>query len=199
MTESLTDRHLLGEAPAVRSDEHSAADVATAGLTFEQIFEREVDWVVRTLRRLGVGPGEVEDVAQQVFLAVLGKMGDRDPGQPVRPWLFAFALRAAANHRRLARHRREVPDTGRDEPHALAGSSPEEHVARQQDRALLLKALAELEMDRSAVIIMHDLDEMSAPVIAEALGIPLNTVYSRIRLGRADLEAAVRRLSRRSR
>lgn len=198
MTESLTHRHLLEEAPAV-SDEHVATEVAHPALTFEQIFEREVAWVVRTLRRLGVGSAEEEDVAQQVFLAVLGKMADRDPRQPVRPWLFAFALRAAANHRRLARHRREVPDTGRDEPPARAASSPEEEVARQQDRALLLEALAELDMDRRAVIIMHDLDEMSAPVIAEALGIPLNTVYSRIRLGRADLEHAVRRLSRRSR
>jgi len=44
------------------------------------------------------------------------------------------------------------------------------------------------------VFILHELDECTMPEIAEALGIPLNTAYSRLRLASADLAATVRRL-----
>ena len=204
MTDALTSRHHSGgEAPTHASEDPHAVPASTTRRpsTFEEIFEREVDWVVRTLRRLGVGAADVEDVAQQLFVAVLGRMSERSPSQPVRPWLFAFALRAAANHRRLARHRREVLDEGRGAAEATATSlpTPEDNVSRSEDRALLLAALDELDLVRRAVVVMHDLDEMSAPVIASALGVPLNTVYSRIRLGRAELEAAIHRLARRAR
>jgi RNA polymerase sigma-70 factor (ECF subfamily) len=153
---------------------------------FEALFERELDWMMRTLRRLGVAGRDVEDVAQLVFLSVHGRFAELDPARPARPWLFAFAVRAAANHRKLARHRHE--DSDGDVPAVAPGASPEEQVSRQEDRAVLLAALGELDLDRRAVIVMHDLDGMSAPVIAEALEIPINTVYSRIRLAREDLE-----------
>lgn len=172
-------------------------DAAAREQSFDEIFDREVDWVVRTLQRLGVRSADAEDVAQQVFVSVLAHLDENDPTRPLRPWLFAFALRAAANHRRLARHRREVPE-GADDQALPAVAAPEADLERREERALLLAALGELDLDRRAVIVMHDLDDMSAPTIAEALGIPLNTVYSRIRLGRQDLAAAVRRPSRRS-
>jgi RNA polymerase sigma-70 factor (ECF subfamily) len=42
---------------------------------------------------------------------------------------------------------------------------------------------------------MHDLDEVGMPEVAETLGIPLNTGYSRLRLARKELAEAVRRLA----
>lgn len=41
---------------------------------------------------------------------------------------------------------------------------------------------------------MAEVEEMTAPEIAEVLGVPLNTVYSRIRLARRDFEAALKRI-----
>ena len=58
-----------------------------------------------------------------------------------------------------------------------------------------MRALDLLDFDRRVVLVMHDLDEVSMPEIASALDIPLNTAYSRLRLARADVLAAVRRLS----
>jgi RNA polymerase sigma-70 factor (ECF subfamily) len=41
---------------------------------------------------------------------------------------------------------------------------------------------------------MADFDEVSVPEIAEALELPLNTAYSRLRIAREELTAAVQRL-----
>src|SRR5688572_18940673 len=75
---------------------------------FRAIFVRELAYVVRSLRRLGVRHEEVEDMAQEVFLAAHVHLDRYDPSRPVRPWLFAFAARVAANYRRLSRHTHEV-------------------------------------------------------------------------------------------
>jgi RNA polymerase sigma-70 factor (ECF subfamily) len=40
---------------------------------------------------------------------------------------------------------------------------------------------------------LHEIEEMTAPEIAQVIGIPLNTVYSRLRVARAELEAALGR------
>lgn len=60
-------------------------------------------------------------------------------------------------------------------------------------RALLMQALDELELERRAVFVMHELDGQAVPEIAAALEIPLGTAYSRLRLAREDMTAAVRR------
>jgi len=44
------------------------------------------------------------------------------------------------------------------------------------------------------VLVLHEIEEMTAPEIARVLGIPLNTVYSRLRVGREELEDAMARL-----
>jgi RNA polymerase sigma-70 factor (ECF subfamily) len=56
-----------------------------------------------------------------------------------------------------------------------------------------MKALDTLDLDRRAVFVLHELDELSMPEIAAALSIPLNTAYSRLRLARADLAAWLER------
>jgi RNA polymerase sigma-70 factor (ECF subfamily) len=54
-----------------------------------------------------------------------------------------------------------------------------------------MKALDGLDLDRRAVFVMHELDEIPMPEIARTLAIPLNTAYSRLRLARADVAQAI--------
>jgi RNA polymerase sigma-70 factor (ECF subfamily) len=61
-------------------------------------------------------------------------------------------------------------------------------------RELLRKAMDTLDDDRRAVIILHDLEGHTGAEIAALLDISVNTVHSRLRLARADLVAAVRKL-----
>jgi RNA polymerase sigma-70 factor (ECF subfamily) len=161
--------------------------------TFRAIFEAESSYVLNSLRRLGVFERDLDDLTHDVFLAVHLRFGEYDPSRPVRPWLFAFAVRVAAAYRRRARHRLEVIDGAEEAVDERAGPAEEQIVSRE-DRRLVIEALDALELDRRAVLVMHDLDGESMPEIARSLSIPLNTGYSRLRLARAEFEAALKRL-----
>lgn len=52
---------------------------------------------------------------------------------------------------------------------------------------MLLDALASLDLKHRAVAVLYEIEGLAAPVIAEVLGIPLNTVYSRARAARIQL------------
>ena len=161
--------------------------VSTLDSRFERLFAAECGCVIRTLRRLGVRDGDVEDLAQDVFLAVHHRFADYDPKRPPRPWLFAFAFRAASNYKRLARHRREA----RDDTEHGRGPEQEHQLEAARRREMLLDALQTLDLEHRAAIIAVDLDQVPAKDAAAAMGIPLNTLYSRVRNGRKKLRAAL--------
>jgi RNA polymerase sigma-70 factor, ECF subfamily len=77
------------------------------------------------------------------------------------------------------------------------GPRADEEVARERDRALIAAALERLSLDERAAFVLHDVDGCTAPEIAGALEVPLNTVYSRLRRARRKFETAVRALRRR--
>jgi RNA polymerase sigma-70 factor, ECF subfamily len=162
---------------------------------FRALFEREFDYVWASLRRLGVHARDLEDVAQEVFFRVHRRLDEYDPSRPIRPWLFAFAFRCASDWRRLARHGVEVPLN----PGEFAAETPggDEALARTEDRALFMRALEAIEMDRRAVFVLFELDGCPMKEIAELLGVPLFTGYSRLRAAREEFTAAVRRLRQR--
>jgi RNA polymerase sigma-70 factor (ECF subfamily) len=161
-------------------------------LPFRTLFEREFDYVWVSLRRLGVHARDLEDVAQEVFVHVSRRLPEYDPSRPVRPWLFAFAVRCASDWRRLVRHRVEAPDGGAEFP---SGAPPADVVVeRAEDAALVMRALECVPIERRAVLILYEFDECSMKEIAESLSIPLFTAYSRLRTAREEFTAAVRRL-----
>lgn len=161
-------------------------------LDFPAIFEREFAYVWSCLRRLGVAERDAEDQAQQIFLEVFRQLDSLDTTRPLRPWLFGFALRNACNYRRLARHAveeiRAAPELSDPTPGA------DEQLIMREELDLGERALQRVEISRRAVLMLHEIDGHTMPEIAEALGIPLNTAYSRLRLARRDYEAAVHRL-----
>jgi RNA polymerase sigma-70 factor (ECF subfamily) len=174
-----------GIRPAVpRKDE-----VARSGSWFREVFEREYDYVWASLRRLGTRESDLEDLAHEVFLRVHRKLGAFDTDRPLRPWLFAFAFRVASEHRRLHRNKLEEPRADLDVTHAAPASS-----GQREARDLVRRGLDVLTDTTRAVFIMYELDGFTMNEIADALGIPLNTAYSRLRLGRDAFVARVREL-----
>lgn len=160
---------------------------------FRELFESEFAYVTRTLRYLGVRGHEIEDVTHDVFLHVYRHLPQFDASRPLRPWLFGFAYRIARDFRALARHQHET----RCEPQDLRDGAPLADALLVQSEALdqALAALDTLEPDERAVFIAHELDELPIPDVADALAIPLNTAYSRLRRARSKFEAAARRLT----
>jgi RNA polymerase sigma-70 factor (ECF subfamily) len=164
-----------------------------AAQRFRELYRAELGYVWRTLRRLGVPGADVEDLAHDVFVIVHRKLDQYDPTRPLRPWLFGIAFRVAAGHRRLHRTAREVP-MAEPEAEAEVSAEGEARVEAAERRALVLAALAEIDLDQRAVLVLHDIDGCPVPEIAQALDVKLNTVYSRLRLAREKFAAAVSRL-----
>lgn len=163
-------------------------------VVFRTLFEAEFPYVCRTLERFGIARRDVPDVAHDVFLVVHAHLAEYDPQRPLRPWLFAFAFRFAAKYR--ARHANSgvAEELSHEIPDEAPG--PDEQLASAQARALVIEALRFIEENRRAVFILHELDEQPIPDVAMALGIPLNTAYSRLRLARDEFRSAVARLQR---
>jgi RNA polymerase sigma-70 factor, ECF subfamily len=164
-------------------------------LAFDDLFRAEFAYVRRTLRRFGVREEALDDVAQDVFVAVHARFAERDPSRPVKPWLVAFAYRFAANHVRLARHTNEP---ARDDAPSGDGS-PEDAASDKESQALVIAALQRVRLERRPVLTMHDIDGFSLSEIARALEISPNTAASRLRLAREDFRAGVRVERRRRR
>lgn len=162
-------------------------------MDFHAVFRAHFRFVCVTLRRLGVRDGDVEDVAQEVFVLVHKKLDSYDEARPVQLWLFGFCLRSASTYRRLARHRRLLHEDSAPEV-AHSDPLPDDRIAAEQNRRLALAALDDLDVDRRTVFVMHDLNEFSASEIAEMLSVPVNTVYSRLRLAREDFRKAIHRI-----
>ncbi len=171
-------------------EEARVAEVHAPAPDFREIYATHRDYVWHTLRRLSIPERHLEDLTHDVFLVVHRRWHSYDPGRPLRPWILGIVVREASTFRRKASHRREqlvereVLDTAR---------SPEDEAVAQQARRLVSRALQTLHSDQRVAFVLHDINGESAPTIADALDVPLNTVYSRIRLARRAFEKAVRR------
>ncbi len=187
---SVTD--LAGCAQYHEVSEPVAMATPLAAAEFPAIYAAEFGYVWNALRRLGVQERDLEDLCHDVFVVVFRNFGAYDTRRPIRPWLFGISFRVASDYRRSARYRREIPGTTR-EPTCPAPRADEVMLRRERQRLVAL-ALDGLDLDRRAVFVMHEIDGHVMPDIAAALGIPVNTAYSRLRLARADFAAAVQRV-----
>jgi RNA polymerase sigma-70 factor (ECF subfamily) len=165
--------------------------------TFRALYEVHVDFVWRNLRRLGVHESEVEDRTQEVFVVAHRRFDSfEDRGHGPRAWLFQIVLRVASEARRHRRRHPEDPDGGDALGRAAVQAPQADALQRQEALSQLDAALETIDVGRRAVLVLHEIEEMTAPEIARVLGIPLNTVYSRLRVARVELEAALARDAR---
>ena len=173
---------LVRSAPAAAAPDHPCVAA----------FDRELDYVFATLRRLGAKPMEVEDLAQELFLVLLKRWPAIDTTRPMRPYLFAIAFRLCQAQRR--RRRREIPVESIDQVDDVV--DPEAEVQRRDEANLLRAALEHVPLPRRAVIVMHELDDVPILEVARRLSMSQFGTYGRLRKGRRELLAALRRLSR---
>jgi RNA polymerase sigma-70 factor (ECF subfamily) len=179
-----------GETPAATQSTPAAGKRVT---DFRALYDAHIDFVWRNLRRLGIPDADADDKTQEVFVVAHRRLAEfEDRGFGARAWLFQIALRVASDARR---HRRRHPEDA-DGGIAMARESiaPDQttSVALREDLTRLDRALGRIEVGRRAVLVLHEIEELTAPEIANSLGISVNTVYSRLRVARAELELALR-------
>jgi RNA polymerase sigma-70 factor (ECF subfamily) len=168
------------------------SDAETRVRAFRTMYDAHVDFVWRNLRRLGVPESEAEDRTQEAFVVAHRRFAEFvDRGHGPRAWLFQIVLRVASDARRHHRRHPEVADGGDAIARASVAAPQADAVEQREAMSRLDAALGTLDIGRRAVVVLHEIEEMTAPEIARVLNLPLNTVYSRLRVGRADLELAL--------
>ena len=173
--------------PLALSD--SAQLVVTRRL--EALIEQHLDFVWRSLRRLGVPHSATDDATQRVWLVLARRLPELLAGQE-RAFLFGTALRVASDVRRALARQREIH--GLEHIDAIdPGPGPHEVMARRQARSVLDEMLDALPTDLRAVFILYELEEQTAAQIAELLAVPMGTVASRLRRARAEFGEIVKR------
>ena len=172
-----------------------AASLATnTGPSVADVFREHAPFVWRALRRLGVQESDVEDVAQEVFVVVHRKLGEFEGRSTLRTWLYGICVRTASDHRKRARHKHEIVTEA--PPEQIAPGGQHEELARRQARALLDRILDELDEDKRAVFVLYEIEQLTMNDVAQAVGCPLQTAYSRLHAARKHVEDAVQRVQR---
>jgi RNA polymerase sigma-70 factor, ECF subfamily len=174
--------NLIGEAEAAGAEDRLRA-----------LIEVHYDFVWRSLRRLGMAPGDVDDGAQQVFLVASRKLDAIREGSE-RSFLYQTALRVAADARRARKRRREV--IGEEVEHVLdcapgADDLTDLHRARKK----LDHILDAMTLELRAVFTLFELDQLTLTEIATLLEVPRGTVASRLRRARVEFFDRAARLA----
>jgi RNA polymerase sigma-70 factor (ECF subfamily) len=156
---------------------------------FQDVFAQHARFVWRALRYLGVAEADLEDVCQEVFLVVHRRLEDFEGRSSVRTWVYGIALRVASDHRKSSRVRRE--STG-DAPREAESADPCPG-RRAEARELLQRALDTLDDDKRAVLLLYELEGFSIPEIADLLGVPVQTAYTRLHAARERVGRALQR------
>jgi RNA polymerase sigma-70 factor (ECF subfamily) len=152
---------------------------------FDTVYSNHVSFVWRTLRGMGVPDSAVEDGVQEVFVVVHRRLPDFDGRHAIRTWLFAIVYRVACEQRRRLRSSRVQEPL---EPQLRdSAPSPYDSAERAQEVRVAIALLDALDDEKRAVIVLADIEGMTAPEIAEATGVGLNTVYTRLRRARLEL------------
>jgi len=166
--------------------------VGTEPLRLREMVESHFSFVWQNVRRYGVRDGDVDDVAQRVFLTAARRLGEIRAGSE-RAYLLTIAAREAGHMRRSYRRRGEVAEDAMPEE-ASGSSRPDELTSRKQALSHARSALDGMARDLRTVFVLFELEERSATEIAALLAIPVGTAKSRLRRARDEFATRTARL-----
>jgi len=150
--------------------------------------------MLRTIRKvLGRDHADVEDVAQDAFLALLSSLGTFRAECSVAHFASRVALLTALTARRRLRTRERFDDreTSIDGAPDHSSSTPLERAISNRRRVLILDLLERLPPPTAEALAMHFVLGYTVDEIASVAGVPSNTVWSRLRLGKQALRRSL--------
>ncbi len=151
----------------------------------ERLYREHQAFVYRTVQRFGVPYHAVDDAVHDTFLVIARRLHEFEGTANIKTWVFAIAMRVAQGFRRD--HRRFIARfTSIEGPNVVEPIAPDVS-ARRESAELLHRLLDQLDDDQRATFILMELEGMTAPEVASALGAKLPTIYSRHRLAREKL------------
>lgn len=146
------------------------------------------------MRRFGVGEQDAADVVQEVFIVVYLRLHTLQQPESLRSWIYGITRRTVSTHRRGQRVRTAAgTHVELDDSLESDSATPFDLTAHGQDVALLSQLMSGIDEAKREVFALAEIDQLSMPEVAEVLGIPLNTAYSRLRSARKLFERALAR------
>ncbi len=148
---------------------------------------------------------EARDAAQETFLKVYRGLGSFRGEAGLKTWIYRIAINQAMNQQRWwrRRHREETIslDIARGPSDMTIGNllpgrdaSPEAQAISSERERSIMRALGEIKQEYRIALILREIEELSYEEIAEAIGISIGTVKSRIARGREELRRRVKEL-----
>jgi RNA polymerase sigma-70 factor (ECF subfamily) len=171
-----------------------ASETGRSGVlpTFRAVYDQYFDFVWTCARRMGVAMDAVDDIVQEIFIVVHARLHTIERPESLRSWLYGVVRRTVSTYHRgqHARAMRESRAPVREGGTSAMQPSPLDLAVMSDEVRLMWRLLGQIDDRKREVLILAELEEMAAPEIAEAVGIPLNTAYSRLRAARQDFNEA---------
>ena len=167
------------------------------GSQFEVLAERYASKIYGLAMRLTRNPWDAKDLVQEIFLLVYAKLDGFRGESAFGTWLYKVALNSIYMKLRQRKHAAEesiedyLPKF--DERGTMLGTvrtfreDPESEAIRQQSTAAVREALSRLPLEYRIVLVARDIDDLSSEETAEALGLTVAAVKSRLHRARLFL------------
>jgi RNA polymerase sigma-70 factor (ECF subfamily) len=162
---------------------------------FSSIYRDYFNFVWSCTRRLGTSAEATDDVVQEIFIVIHARLQTLERPEALRSWLYGIVRRTVSTHRR-SRRTRDATLSGLPLEYETQHPRPPTplELAEQSEQVKLLSSLLEeLDEEKREVFVLAELEEMTVPEISQAIEIPVNTVYSRLRAARLAFEEALAR------
>jgi RNA polymerase sigma-70 factor (ECF subfamily) len=134
---------------------------------------------------------EAEDLCHDVFITVYKTAPRFQYGRELRPWLFGIAVRKARSWRRKNWVRAHLLKRFTQEDQTLASAATDSPDSATATRDQVDLAVSTLPHGQREVLVLYFTENLSGQQIADTLGIPLNTVWTRLRRARLAMRAAL--------
>jgi RNA polymerase sigma-70 factor (ECF subfamily) len=165
---------------------------------FEQIILRYETRVLSVATRLMGTRDDARDVAQDVFLRAFKYLHRLDVHKPMEPWLVRITVNVCRDSARARQRRRNMFVDGQRPETADRSADPDASLIREEERAILQRALERLPEKERLAILLRDVEGLPTSEVASILQSSETTVRSQVSRGRLRLKAAVDHLTCRS-
>ena len=133
-----------------------------------------------------------DDCVQEAAIRGWRRLENLTPGRPFRPWFLGIVVRQCQEDRRqAARHSRWQTVVRQLAPGHWLRSSDDDWLERSLQGAELRRAFASLPRDQQVAVYLHLVEDLPQEEVAEALGISVSNVKSKIHRAKPRLRAAL--------
>lgn len=149
------------------------------------LFDAHGAYLVRVVHRLTGRRDLADDLVQEVFLVAWRRRDELTDPTFVRTWLYRVAVNVVRHRRRSEGRYSRVLDRFA-EVFRRPDNAPDVGLERFQQGQRVHAVVQQLSDKQREVFVLYELEELEGGEIAEILDLPLNTVWSRLRLARAS-------------